>query len=162
MHSIYIFVCFCNCAICNLLYNISKENNLQIICLKKTIFSLVQVCFMGFNATFNTISKGLGGSMSQVVVLPNNSYKPITNTTWVRARLCKLQKGCTRLAAASDKVYQLLAHGRWFSPGTPASSTTNTGRHDIAEILLKVALNIKNQSINTISTILWPSLLLLK
>ena len=34
-----------------------------------------------------------------------------------------------------------LAHGRWFSPGTPASSTTKTGRHDIAEILLKVALN---------------------
>jgi hypothetical protein len=59
---------------------------------------------------------------------------------WVRARLCKLQKGCTRLASASDKVYQLLALGRWFSPGTLASSTTNTGRHDIAEILLKVAL----------------------
>jgi hypothetical protein len=51
----------------------------------------------------------------------------------VRTRLCKLQKGCTRLAAASDKVYQLLAHGRWFSPGIPASSTTRTGRHDIAE-----------------------------
>jgi hypothetical protein len=68
------------------------------------------------------------------------TYKPITNTAWVRARLCKLQKGCTRLAAASDKVYQLLAHGRWFSPGTPASSTIKTGRHDIAEILLKVAL----------------------
>jgi len=33
----------------------------------------------------------------------------------------------------------LLAHGQWFSPGTPASSTTKTGRHDIAEILLKVA-----------------------
>ena len=30
-------------------------------------------------------------------------------------------------------VYQLLVHGRWFSPGTPASSTTKTGRHDIAE-----------------------------
>jgi hypothetical protein len=43
-------------------------------------------------------------------------------------------------------VYQLLAHGRWFSPGTPASSTTKTGRHDIAEILLKVALKTKNQS----------------
>jgi hypothetical protein len=46
---------------------------------------------------------------------------------------------------------QLLAHGRWFSPGTPASSTTKTGRHDIAEILLKVALkhkkiNQKNQT----------------
>jgi hypothetical protein len=34
----------------------------------------------------------------------------------------------------------LLAHGRWFSPGTPASSTTKTGRNDIAEILLKVPL----------------------
>ena len=65
-------------------------------------------------------------------------------TAWVRARLCKLQKRCTRLAAASDKVYQLLAHGRWFSPGTLASSTTKTDRHDIAEILLKVALNTKN------------------
>ena len=56
------------------------------------------------------------------------------------------KKGCTRLTAASDKAYQLLAHGRWFSPGTPASSTTKTGRHDIAEILLKVAL--KHQKIN--------------
>jgi hypothetical protein len=32
-----------------------------------------------------------------------------------------------------------------FSPGTPASSTTNTGHHDIAEISLKVTLNTKNQ-----------------
>ena len=55
------------------------------------------------------------------------------------------KKGCTRLATASDEVYQLLAHGRWFSPGTLASSTTKTGRHDIAEILLKVALNTKIQ-----------------
>jgi hypothetical protein len=36
----------------------------------------------------------------------------------------------------------LFAHGRWFSPGIPASFTTKTGRHDIAKnILLKVALN---------------------
>jgi hypothetical protein len=55
------------------------------------------------------------------------------------------KKGCTRLATASDKVYQLLAHGRWFSPGIPASSTTKTGHHDIAEILLKMALTTKNQ-----------------
>jgi hypothetical protein len=72
---------------------------------------------------------------------------PITNTAWVRARLCKLQERCTRLAAASDKAYQLLAHGRWFSPGTLASSTTKTGRHDKGKILLKVALSIK-KSIN--------------
>ena len=80
-----------------------------------------------------------------IVELPNNSYKPITNTAWVRARLCKLQKRCTRLAAASDKVYQLLAHGRWFFPGTLASSTTKTGRHDIAKILLKLALSTINK-----------------
>jgi hypothetical protein len=52
------------------------------------------------------------------------------------------KKGCTRLTAASDKVYQLLAHGWWFSL---ASSTTKTGRH---EILLKVALStIKSNQI---------------
>jgi hypothetical protein len=36
------------------------------------------------------------------------------------------------------KVCQLFAHGWWFSPGAPSSSTTKTGRHDLAEILLKV------------------------
>jgi hypothetical protein len=36
----------------------------------------------------------------------------------------------------------LLAHGRWFSP---ASSITKTGRHDIVEILMKVALNTTNK-----------------
>jgi hypothetical protein len=51
--------------------------------------------------------------------------------------ICKLNKGNSR---KDDKAYQLLAHGRWFSPDTPVSSTTKTGRHDIAEILLKVAL----------------------
>ena len=87
------------------------------------------------------IWKSPSGAMSLVVGLTNNSYKPITSTVWVRARLCRSQKGCTRLAVASDKAYQLLAHGRWFSP---ASSTTKTGPHDIAEILLKVPLSIKN------------------
>ena len=58
---------------------------------------------------------------------------------------CKTR--CTRLAAVSDKAYQLqlLAHGLWFSPDTPASSITKTGCHDIAEILLKVSLNTINQ-----------------
>jgi hypothetical protein len=53
-----------------------------------------------------------------------------------------------RLAAASDKVYQLLAHGRWFSTGTPASSTTKTGRHGIDEILLKVTLKHQKSKSN--------------
>jgi hypothetical protein len=41
----------------------------------------------------------------------------------------QLQKGCTRLEAASDKAYQLLAHS-----------------HDIAEILLKGALKHKKSN----------------
>jgi hypothetical protein len=48
-----------------------------------------------------------------------------------------------------NKIYQLLAHGRWFSPGTLTSSTTKSGHHDIAEILLKMALRTKNQSDKT-------------
>ena len=76
--------------------------------------------------------------------------------TWVRAQLCKFQKRCTGHAAACDTIYQLLAYRRWFSPGTPASSTTKIGRHDIAEILLKVALDtinqIKSNFLHTIST----------
>jgi hypothetical protein len=57
--------------------------------------------------------------------------------TSIRAR-------CTTLC---DKVCQWLATGRWFSPG---SSTNKTDRHDITEILLKVALNtIKQTNIHT-------------
>jgi hypothetical protein len=37
------------------------------------------------------------------------------------------------MVAASDEAYQLLVRGRWLSSGTTASSTTKTGRHDIAE-----------------------------
>jgi hypothetical protein len=37
-------------------------------------------------------------------------------------------------------ISELAAH-EWFSPGTPASSTDKTDRHDITVILLKVALN---------------------
>ena len=48
---------------------------------------------------------------------------------------------------SQPQVIKLLAHGRWFSPGT---STTKTGRHDIAEILLKVALKQPKKSIKKI------------
>ena len=39
-----------------------------------------------------------------------------------------------------DKVCQWLTTGRWFSLGTPVSSTNKAYRHDIHEILLKVTL----------------------
>jgi hypothetical protein len=40
-----------------------------------------------------------------------------------------------------DKVCQWLVARRWLSPGTPVYSTNKSDRHDITEILLKVALN---------------------
>ena len=86
----------------------------------------------------------LGGRVAQWVrsldLTTHTSLSPIRRV--FKPGFVNYKKRCTRLAcaAASDKVYQLLAHGRWFSPGTPASSTTKSGRHDIAEILLKVAL----------------------
>ena len=56
---------------------------------------------------------------------------------WVRTPLRRVVFDTT----LCDKVCQLIAKGRWFSPGTPVSSTNKTDRHDITEILLKVALN---------------------
>ena len=37
--------------------------------------------------------------------------------------------------------FEVLLAVRWFSPGTPVSSTNKTDLHDVTEILLTVALN---------------------
>ena len=66
-----------------------------------------------------------------------NAYLLSPLTLWVRI-LLKLGVLDTTLC---DKVYQWLVAGRWFSPGTPVSSTNKTDRRDITEILLKVVLN---------------------
>ena len=54
---------------------------------------------------------------------------------------------CTTLC---DNVCQWLATGRWFSPGPPMPPTNKTERHDITEIVLKVAINTIKQT-NTCS-----------
>jgi hypothetical protein len=52
----------------------------------------------------------------------------------------------TILNKQPSKLSKILwvATDRWFSPGTPVSSTNKTDRHDITEILLKVVLNTIN------------------
>ena len=45
-----------------------------------------------------------------------------------------------------NKVCQWLVTGQWFSTGLPVSSTNKTDRHDITEIVLKVALNTIKQT----------------
>ena len=72
--------------------------------------------------------------------LCNQCLSPLT--LWVRT---PLRPGVLDTTLC-DKVCQWLTTGRWFSPGTPVSSTTKTDCHDIAEILLKVALNTINQT----------------
>jgi hypothetical protein len=46
-------------------------------------------------------------------------------------------------------IYFFKSEGRWYSPGPPVSSTNKTDRHDITEILLKVALNNIKQNKQT-------------
>ena len=52
--------------------------------------------------------------------------------------------------------------GQWFSPGTPISSTYKTDRHDIAEILLKVALDTINELLPSWNNLLKMEVLLKK
>ena len=53
------------------------------------------------------------------------------------------QGECTR---SCDKVCQWLVAGRCFSPCTPVSSINKTDHHNIAKIILKMALNTINQT----------------
>jgi hypothetical protein len=67
-----------------------------------------------------------------IVGLPNNSYKPITNTAWVWAQLCKLQKIACPWSVVLSGYSSFFHH--------------LNGCHDIAEILLKVTLNTKKSN----------------
>ena len=69
--------------------------------------------------------------------LCNQSLSP--QTLWVQI---PFRRGVldTRLC---DKICQWLASGRWFSPGTPLSSSNKTDRHEITEILLNTIKQTK-------------------
>ena len=67
----------------------------------------------------------------------NKYFKPI----W--AAFGRIKEKCTIYATAFLLICRIAAD-QWFSPGTPISSTNKTDRHDITEILLKVALNTIN------------------
>jgi hypothetical protein len=73
--------------------------------------------------------------------LCNQSLSPLT--LWVRI---SIRRGVLDTTLC-DEVCQWLAAGRWFSTGIPVSSTNKIDRHDITEILLKVALNTINHTI---------------
>jgi hypothetical protein len=79
------------------------------------------------------------GRRGRDLQLPMQSAVPIT-IDFVSSNLDQGYR-CTTLC---DKICQWLATGQWFSPGPPVSSNNKTDRHDITEILLKVALNTIN------------------
>ena len=70
---------------------------------------------------------------SWIYYLCNQCLSPLM----LRVRI-SIRARCTTLC---DKVCRWFATGQLFSPGSPVSSTNKTDRHDIPEILLKVALN---------------------
>jgi hypothetical protein len=77
-------------------------------------------------------------------------YNYICNQCLSPLKLCELESRSWRGVldtTSCGKVCQWLPTGRWFSPGTPVSSTNNTELHDITEIWLKVALNTITQTI---------------
>ena len=94
------------------------------------------------------VSKGPGVSMSEVVGLHSNSYKPITNG--FAPGFVNYKKDANDSQPQVIQFTSYLPMVWWFSPGTPASSTIKPGLHDIAEILLKVALSTINKSNNTL------------
>jgi hypothetical protein len=72
--------------------------------------------------------------------LCSQCLSPLTLWIWI-----PLRRGVLHTTLC-DQVCQRLVTGRWFSPGTPVSSTNKTDRHNLTEILLKVALNTINQT----------------
>jgi len=59
---------------------------------QKTIFHPFMLCCTTPYSTIFQLSRSYHFYWWREPGLPNNWYKPITNTAWVRARLCKLQK----------------------------------------------------------------------
>jgi len=78
--------------------------------------------------------------------IPNEKYIHVIKADYCKHHKCEdmWQYKCERGVLDTtlcDKICHWLAAGRLFSPGTPVSSTNKTDRHDVTNILLKVALN---------------------
>ena len=92
-----------------------------------------------FNCVCYNICSGKGQSWSWSYgnwiynYLCNQWLSPLTLWVWMPFNRSVLD------TTLCEKVYQWLATGWYFSPGTSVSSTNTTERHDITEILL--ALN---------------------
>ena len=86
----------------------------------------------------SSILQQWGSAVLTVIYLCNRFPPPLMLWVWLPLRV--------RITQVCDKVCQWLAAGRWFSPGPSVFYTNKTIRHNIAGILLKVALNTIKQT----------------
>jgi hypothetical protein len=93
--------------------------------------------YMNWTSSFELYFGSCRGCDRMVVWFTATYAISVNLTLWARIPLRRDVLDTT----LCDKVCQCLATGQWFSPGTQVSSTSKTDRHDITEILLKVALN---------------------
>jgi hypothetical protein len=98
-----------------------------------TIFTIAYSSYIWLQG-LSWLSSSSYGSWIYNYGLCNQYISPLK--LWVRVLLRRGVHDTTLY----DKVCQRLATGLWISLGTLVSSTTKTDCHDIAEILLKVAI----------------------
>jgi hypothetical protein len=144
--------------------------------LKRTHLNVLYMTICNRMQYFTFVQKSHFPSLLKVLISVNYYYHmlgpswPWSYGRWIYNYLCNqclsslmlwvrisIRARCTTLC---DKICQWLATGRWFSP---VSSTNKTDRHDITEILLKVALNTIKQTISSLvnSYIWWTGFFLL-
>jgi hypothetical protein len=104
------------------------------------LYKLLQHIFMFIDFEDESYMNGRGRLFSDCLVVElnypcNQCLSPLTLWVWIPSRRGVLE------TTLCDKVCQGLATGRWFSQGTPDSSTNKTDCYDITKILLKVAFN---------------------
>ena len=153
-------MCACSCAfrVCNFQNGLVAMETMEVFFFfYPIVMRLEDQVGNGFSLVefvFNWINMGRHGRDRMVVGFTTTymqsvlvSLSPLTSCVQI-----PLRRGAVDTTWC-DKVCRWLVAGRWFSPGSPVSSTTDKpDRRDITEILLKVTLNtiIPNLSIESI------------
>jgi hypothetical protein len=93
---------------------------------------------------YHWLSRGRRGRDRMVVGFPTTVQSVLVTTNVVRREFSSWRGVLD--TTLCDKVCQWLPTGWWVAAGTPVSSMNKMNRHDITEILLKVALSTINQT----------------
>jgi len=95
-----------------------------------------------FNGILKSASFPILRSMADLLLSNRRPFQSEELYVLLSCHMMDVGQVCTLSdTTLSNKVCQWLTAGRWFSPGTPVSSTNKTDRHNITDMLLKVALN---------------------